>query len=58
MPCLVRATDPEAASRFVFLTGDVLGAQKLLHNMGSICLAKPFQVDELRATVNRLCGSS
>jgi signal transduction histidine kinase/ActR/RegA family two-component response regulator len=54
----VRATDPAMAARFVFLTGDVIGAQKLLNNSDGICLAKPFQVDDLRATVNRLCATS
>jgi two-component system, NtrC family, sensor kinase len=54
----VRANNPEMAARFVFLTGDVIGAQKLLNNKDGICLAKPFQVDELRATVNRLCATA
>ena len=54
----LRASNPEAASRFIFLTGDVLGAQKLLHNSGNICMAKPFQVDELRSTVNKACAAA
>jgi two-component system, NtrC family, sensor kinase len=54
----VRATNPDMAARFVFLTGDVIGAQKLLNNSDGTCLAKPFQVDDLRATVNRLCATS
>jgi two-component system NtrC family sensor kinase len=54
----LRATNPDAADRFIFLTGDVLGAQKLLNNSGNICLAKPFLVDDLRATVNKACGTS
>ena len=28
----LRVADPDVASRFVFLTGDVIGAQKLLNN--------------------------
>ena len=54
----LRATNPQAADRFIFLTGDVLGAQKLLNNSGNICLAKPSLVDDLRATVNRICSLS
>jgi two-component system, NtrC family, sensor kinase len=54
----LRASDPDAASRFIFLTGDVIGAQKLLNNSSSICLSKPFQVDELRATVKKACATA
>jgi two-component system, NtrC family, sensor kinase len=54
----LRAVNPDAASRFIFLTGDVIGAQKLLNNSGNICLAKPFQVDELRSTVNKFCAAA
>ena len=52
----VQAFDPEAASRFIFISGDVINEkmQHFLQARGSICLAKPFSVDEFRAAASKV----
>jgi len=50
----LKTTDPETASRFIFLTGDVVGAQRSLGNQVSHWLPKPFSLDELRSMVNQV----
>jgi len=52
----LKTTDPETASRFVFLTGDVVGAQKSLGTQVSHWLPKPFSLDDLRMTVNMVAA--
>ncbi len=44
----LKATNPETASHFIFLTGDVVGhAQKSLGTQASCWLPKPFSLDDL-----------
>jgi signal transduction histidine kinase/CheY-like chemotaxis protein len=50
----LKVTDPETASHFIFLTGDVVGAQKVLGAEASCWLPKPFSLDELRGAVNKV----
>ncbi len=50
----LKTTDPEVASRFIFLTGDVVGAQKSLGTQVNHWLPKPFSLDDLRAAVNKI----
>ncbi|HXI83576.1 MAG TPA: ATP-binding protein [Verrucomicrobiae bacterium] len=50
----LKTTNPETASHFIFLTGDVVGAQKALGTQASCWLPKPFSLDELRGAVNRV----
>lgn len=46
-------TDPDAAGRMLFMTGDVINEtfQDFLHRRGRPCLSKPFAIDEFRAAV-------
>ncbi|MBI2925567.1 MAG: response regulator [Verrucomicrobia bacterium] len=52
----VVATDPAAAQRFVFMTGDVVNerVQAFLEERQKICLAKPFTLEDFRATVKKV----
>lgn len=52
----LRATFPEAASRLLFMTGDVVGDsfQNFLRENRLDCLAKPFSVTELRAAAAKI----
>ncbi|HUJ08851.1 MAG TPA: ATP-binding protein [Verrucomicrobiae bacterium] len=50
----LKAKDPVTAGRFIFLTGDVVGAQKALGNQGSNWLLKPFCLDDLRSAVEKV----
>jgi signal transduction histidine kinase len=50
----LKTTNPEIASHFIFLTGDVVGAQKALGTQASCWLPKPFSLDDLRGAVNRV----
>jgi signal transduction histidine kinase/ActR/RegA family two-component response regulator len=49
----VRSENATAATRFVFMTGDVMNqkTQEFLKQTGNLCLAKPFSVDEFRAAI-------
>lgn len=51
----VRAEDASAATRFIFMTGDVMNekTQTFLKETGNICLAKPFSVDEFRSVIGQ-----
>ena len=53
----LKTTDPETASHFIFLTGDVVGAQKSLGTQVDHWLPKPFSLDDLRATVNKVAAA-
>lgn len=50
------ATDPAAAKRMMFMTGDLVNDtfQKFMKENGLICLAKPFVNAEFRAEVARM----
>lgn len=49
----VRRTDPEAASRMIFMTGDMLSdtSREFLERTGNPYLAKPFSIQDLRQRV-------
>jgi two-component system NtrC family sensor kinase len=51
----VRAEDATAATRFIFMTGDVMNekTQSFLKETGNICLSKPFSVDEFRSVIGQ-----
>jgi len=50
------AINPGAASRLIFMTGDVAGEQtrQFLQRHSKLCVSKPFTLDEFRATVSKL----
>jgi signal transduction histidine kinase/ActR/RegA family two-component response regulator len=50
------ATNPEAAKRMFFMTGDVVSDtfQAFLQQHELACLSKPFAISEFRAAVNRM----
>jgi len=50
----LRESDPDAAKRFIFLTGDVVGVQRLVGNSHNNYLAKPFSLTQLCDTVNKV----
>jgi signal transduction histidine kinase/ActR/RegA family two-component response regulator len=52
----LQASDPAAAGRMLFMTGDVVSEtlQEFLKKNGLPCLAKPFAAREFRAAVARL----
>jgi two-component system NtrC family sensor kinase len=54
----LKAKDPVTASHFIFLTGDVVGAQNALGNQGSNWLPKPFSLEDLRAAVNKVATAA
>jgi two-component system, NtrC family, sensor kinase len=45
--------DPAAASRFIFITGDIMNekVQSFLKETGKVCLPKPLSVEELRSAI-------
>jgi len=45
---------PAARPRFIFMTGDVLGAEtrRFLEETGAPCLSKPFVLDDVRRIVH------
>ncbi|HWA86771.1 MAG TPA: ATP-binding protein [Opitutus sp.] len=47
------ATDPTAAARILFMTGDVINDtfEQFLQKNGRTCLSKPFAIDDFRAAV-------
>ena len=49
----VQSENARAATRFVFMTGDVMNqkTQEFLKQTGNLCLAKPFSVDEFRTAI-------
>lgn len=49
----LRAADPQAAERFLFLTGDVVGAQKQLGDHVDHWLNKPFTITDLRNAIEK-----
>ena len=51
----VLAENSAAASKFVFMTGDVMNekTQEFLKQTGNLCLAKPFSMDEFRSTIGK-----
>ncbi len=56
----LRASDPDAARRFMFMTGDVVGdkTRQFFNDSATFCLSKPFSLDEFRATVGKVIGSN
>lgn len=50
---------PSLLPRFVFITGDVLGAEtrRFLEQTGSPSLGKPFVLDEVRRLLQRVLGA-
>jgi CheY-like chemotaxis protein len=52
----LKATDPKAARRVLFMTGDVVNDQfqEFLRQHELTCLAKPFAMREFRAAVANL----
>jgi two-component system NtrC family sensor kinase len=52
----LRAMDDHAASRFIFMTGDVMNdhVQNFLDQNGLTCLAKPFSIDHFRSVVGKV----
>ena len=53
----LRVKDPVTASRFIFLTGDVVGAQNALGDQVSNWLPKPFSLEDLRTAVNKVAAA-
>ena len=51
---------PWLASRFIFLTGDVIteDTQAFLHAAGNTYLNKPFRLQEVEATVTRVVSAA
>ena len=49
----ISRADPSAASRFIFITGDIMNdkIQSFLKDTGKICLPKPFSVDDFRSAI-------
>ena len=49
----LRASSPANASRFLFMTGDIMNdkVQAFLKETGTRCLPKPFSVEEFRSTI-------
>jgi CheY-like chemotaxis protein len=45
--------DPSTASRFIFITGDIMNdkIQSFLKETGKVCLPKPFSVDDFRSAI-------
>ena len=56
----LRATDPRAAARVVFMTGDVVNDtfQKFLRQHGLACLSKPFARGEFQGAIARIAGAN
>lgn len=48
-------TNPDAARRILFMTGDVLGdkTEKYLQEHGTLCIAKPFSLDSFRSMIKK-----
>ena len=55
----LRAQDPEISARFLFMTGDVLNEtmERFIDDHGVQWLAKPFSLDEFRATVEMILAA-
>jgi CheY-like chemotaxis protein len=53
---LLRSTNPQAASRFIFMTGDMVNerTQEFFERHGRICLAKPFSLEDFRAVFKQV----
>jgi two-component system, NtrC family, sensor kinase len=53
--CLLQS-HPEAAKRMIFMTGDMLSetTERFLREQGKTCLAKPFTLAEVQATLSRI----
>ena len=56
----LQMTNPVAAKRFVFMTGDVINerTQKVLRESGAPCLAKPFSIDEFEGLMKNLTSGN
>lgn len=52
----LKAFDPEAAERVIFVTGDVVNekAQEFIKKEGNLCLSKPFTLHEIREAVREV----
>ena len=52
----LHAENPAAASRLIFMTGDVIGerSQRFLEVHQKISLSKPFSMSEFRMAINKL----
>ena len=52
----LRTLDRDAASRFIFMTGDVMSSnvQSFLEQTGVTCLSKPFSIDHFRSVVGKV----
>ncbi len=52
----LRSVRPEIANRFLFMTGDVVNerTQQFLRESGALCIAKPFSLAELGATLKKM----
>ncbi len=55
----LRATEADAASRVLFMTGDVVNDtfQNFLRENRLVCLSKPFAIGEFRAAVARMAAT-
>jgi two-component system, NtrC family, sensor kinase len=55
----LRAKDPVAASRMLFMTGDVISDtfQEFLSRHAKFCLSKPFAIDDFRAAVANMLAA-
>jgi two-component system NtrC family sensor kinase len=49
-------TDPESATKMIFMTGDVLSetTEKYLNDQGKTCLAKPFSMAEFQRVIDEV----
>jgi DNA-binding NarL/FixJ family response regulator len=56
----LRATEPAAARRVVFMTGDVVSdtLQDFLRQHQLTCLSKPFARSEFRAAIGNVAGGT
>jgi PAS domain S-box-containing protein len=56
----LQALAPDQARRMVFLTGGAFNhtAETFLHEVGNVCLEKPFNLEQLHAVVHEVIGSA
>ena len=56
----IRHEDPEAAQRFLFMTGDVVNQKTnaFLKDERKACLAKPFSIADFRSAVGSLAQAA
>ena len=53
---LASKNDRSAAEKFIFMTGDIINekTQQFLRDSKSVCVSKPFSVDEFRSAISKV----